>query len=424
MKRDVTVFFCAPKWDLSGVNTLTARLVLGLRRQNIDARILITAHEKTGASDLLPPKEIPFEVLPIKRLTRLTARWRPLIDHLSSNSPCVFVPNYDFSAAVVSTILPSNVGIIGALHSDESDYYHHAERFGSYWNRIVTVSSALKGKVDEKFPHFADRVFAIPNGIETPPEFTKSPPRPGHALHLVYTGRIVQKQKRIFDLVAIAERLRAFDFPFLMTIAGSGSHLEPLRATLKEKCLLGNVRLPGRLDNTELEKLYREAHVFLLVSDYEGLPMSLLEAMSWGCVPVCTRTPTGASEVIENGQNGYLKEIGDHDGIAEIILGLSDRSRWKILSDAARKRVASDFSEAQMHNAWTEIIHLVSSEITSGTYKREPGVMRHLPGEDPFSVALGRTRINAGRIKQNIRARIQSFGSAFWKLKAKNEFKS
>jgi len=85
--------------------------------------------------------------------------------------------------------------------------------------------------------------------------------------------------------------------------------------------------------------------VFTLTSESEGLPMSLIEAMSVGVIPVCTRVG-GVPEVIEDGMNGFLVESHNSQEMAGKILRICeyDSERIGYLKNNARKTVMERYS--------------------------------------------------------------------------------
>ena len=76
------------------------------------------------------------------------------------------------------------------------------------------------------------------------------------------------------------------------------------------------VRLPGNSNN--LESAYLESDIFVLSSDYEGLPLCVLEAASAG-VPVVATDVGGVSEAVHHGENGLLVDRGDAAGLARAL---------------------------------------------------------------------------------------------------------
>ncbi|MDQ2980101.1 MAG: glycosyltransferase, partial [Acidobacteriota bacterium] len=68
-----------------------------------------------------------------------------------------------------------------------------------------------------------------------------------------------------------------------------------------------------------------------------------LEAMACG-VPVIGYAAGGLPEVVQDGENGYLKPVGDVDGMADAALSLlTDRARWQAFSQSARHRAVTHF---------------------------------------------------------------------------------
>src|SRR5205823_7198333 len=66
------------------------------------------------------------------------------------------------------------------------------------------------------------------------------------------------------------------------------------------------IRLLGRVDVSSVYSVLRDCHALVLLSDYEGLPVSMLEAMAAGVVPVCLDTRSGIRDAIQHGFNGLI----------------------------------------------------------------------------------------------------------------------
>jgi len=83
-------------------------------------------------------------------------------------------------------------------------------------------------------------------------------------------------------------------------------------------------------------------------SQFEGLPIALLEAMSTGCAIVSTKAG-GVVEVIRNEKDGLLSEVGDANALAKNCLDfLGNTEKRKEFQGVARKRVINSFSLAKM----------------------------------------------------------------------------
>ena len=71
-----------------------------------------------------------------------------------------------------------------------------------------------------------------------------------------------------------------------------------------------------------LDEYFSKADIFALSSKREGLPYALIEALSFGLPIVCTDTPYGPTEILEDGKYGFLVPMYDHIQIKEAILDL------------------------------------------------------------------------------------------------------
>lgn len=103
-------------------------------------------------------------------------------------------------------------------------------------------------------------------------------------------------------------------------------------------------------------ELYSACDVYVLTSRWEGLPLSLLEAMAAGCPVVATRVD-GVGEAVQNGVDGLLYDDGDVAGMTDGVAGLlGDGARRAELADAARRRVHDAFDEGAMIGHWHTLL--------------------------------------------------------------------
>jgi glycosyltransferase involved in cell wall biosynthesis len=124
---------------------------------------------------------------------------------------------------------------------------------------------------------------------------------------------------------------------------------------------LTNVEFRGPLDRTEILRLLARASIFCLPSHWEGLPLSLLEAMAAGTAAVATRVgevPT----MLDHGRSGFLVEPGDVAGLAGAIEELvRDAGLRERLGHAARKRAETaygyDKTVTQIYNLYKSVVY-------------------------------------------------------------------
>ncbi|MBY0587857.1 glycosyltransferase family 4 protein [bacterium] len=365
------IISCLTSGRISGVDIFVIHLTEELRRRGHDARILLTRAGKDEADAMPLPTSAPIETLPPDWRHKRRYRRRALRNYLLAQGPCIYMPNYDFCHSPISARLPESIHTVGILHSDDPMHYDHVRQLGRFWNRVVAVSDRIAQTCHQlKVP--AERLRMIPYGVPTPslfPERTTSVDAP---IRLLYVGRIEQTQKRVFDMPLILDRLVARGVPVELTIIGDG----PARAMLEEKARhhfdAGRILCMGTIPNNEMSARYREADLFLLTSAFEGLPVSLLEAMAHGCVPVVTRVESGVSQVIEPGRNGELVDVGNIETFADRIEDLFRRPerREELARSAYRTLTGGVFGIATMVDQYESLFDDIAREASSGQYRR------------------------------------------------------
>ena len=131
-----------------------------------------------------------------------------------------------------------------------------------------------------------------------------------------------------------------------LDLVGDGPLLGHVQARLGAADVQGAVRLLGLRD--DVPELLSRAACFLLTSDYEGCPLSVLEAMAAG-VPVVATAVGGVPELVGHGETGILVEPGRPEGLARGLDELlSDPARAEALGRAGRQRAKEHFSRESM----------------------------------------------------------------------------
>ena len=129
-------------------------------------------------------------------------------------------------------------------------------------------------------------------------------------------------------------------------LAGEGPEEDLLRKLARDCGVGDRLHFSGYVPDTR--RLYLAADVLLMPSLFEGLPMSLLEAMAMR-VPVVASALDGIAEVLENGRDGFLVSNGDLNLFLERICQvIEDPSLARTLGEAAANKIASRFSAERM----------------------------------------------------------------------------
>lgn len=215
---------------------------------------------------------------------------------------------------------------------------------------------------DAAMKFYTDRVplksgIVIPNAVN--PEFIKPTYTGEREKVVVGVGRHT-KQKN-FPLLISAFKEIADVFPeYSLKIYGGG----PLTESYKKQCeqlgIEGRVKFPGFCQNMQDE--IESASLFVLSSDYEGVPVALIEALALGLPCVSTDCEGGGARfLIKDGENGLLVPVRDKHKLADAIKKvLSDDKLAEKLSENAvlvREKLAPDKIYAEWEDYFYKVIN-------------------------------------------------------------------
>ena len=161
--------------------------------------------------------------------------------------------------------------------------------------------------------------------------------------YILYTGRI-SYGKGLVELIDCANVVCNCRDDIRFVLAGDGPLLPELMKKVRDLNLENRIEFLGRVDRDRIIKLYQNATIFAFPSYYEGLPGSLLEAMSCK-LPIVATEVSGNVELIEHNVNGILVQPKNATALSEAILTLVDDSVTKErLGNNARKTIINGFT--------------------------------------------------------------------------------
>ena len=171
---------------------------------------------------------------------------------------------------------------------------------------------------------------------------------------IVTCGRLVSQKNHSVLINAFSKLDKAFD-EFKLLIYGEGELKEELECQIKKLGIEGKVKLMGRCD--DIPNAIKNASLFVLSSDFEGLPNSLMEAMALGLPCVSTDCGGGGARfLIEDMKNGLLVKCNDTDEMKNALEKcLKDKDFANRISLNARK-TAGDFSVEKIIDKWENYI--------------------------------------------------------------------
>lgn len=190
-------------------------------------------------------------------------------------------------------------------------------------------------------------------GIGNPCTFPEAGAMPEKENEVLVVGRMLERVKRI-SLILRAWRPLAAQHPgWRLRLVGGGPDLEYYRQ-LAGELGLKDVIFEGHSD--DVSRYYPRAKIFMMTSLYEGLPMTMIEAQSFGCVPVAFDSFAALHDIID-GDNGIIVPDGDMCGLVAAVGSLmNDEDKLRRMAANAMESSRRKFSRDRIIDRWRELI--------------------------------------------------------------------
>jgi len=234
-----------------------------------------------------------------------------------------------------------------------------------HFSRVVLVSEDIKNYFVNTLAFNNDKIKVIHNGIE------------------ILQDRGDKRRFKTFTVGSCGRLFPVKDYPFLIEVArecstqksnihfilaGDGPGRGKLKALVEKYGLNGSFEFLGHVEN--MHEFYKGLDLYINTSLHEGIPMSVLEAMSYG-LPVIAPRVGGLPEIIEDGAEGFLIDTRDPRTFSKKCLLLAnDRALWQKMSRAALEKVTNHFSVSHMVEKYLTLYDKLPSFRGRNTYSQ------------------------------------------------------
>ncbi|MBG1243160.1 glycosyltransferase family 4 protein [Nostoc sp. NZL] len=233
------------------------------------------------------------------------------------------------------------------IHTHSADFhvfYSELPQFLKQWlswsfckcTRFIVLSDSWKKFYIENLGLKPEQVIVLPNAVRIPAQI---PQRiDSSQICFLFLGRIGER-KGAFDLIKAFASIPAEDKSKVKLVMAGDGDGEKARNLIQTLNLTEYITILDWVDQEKRDELLAKADVFVLPSYNEGLPMALLEAMSWG-LAVITTTVGGIPEIVTQSENGLLVNPGEIQELSEAMQSLiADKNLRISLGNNARIRV-------------------------------------------------------------------------------------
>ena len=372
----------------NGQGVFTVNLCERLARRNIQVAALVASpigkayqetrngvkmyYMKSLSVDFIRKGEY-YTVLPIDSIRKAFDDFQPEVVHLNDHYPLSFLVYWEARRR--------GIQIIGTNHFMPENlapflpFYHFAPNIVSWilWRwmlmlynhfNLVTTQSETAAEI-VKQNGLMPPVVTVSCGVDTH-QFNPIPDADRLAIRkrygidadkkvFLYVGRL-DGEKRLDSVVEAVRYLQRDDIQIVL--AGKGKEAEKLKNRVQEINRPGQVVFPGYIPQADLPNLLNSADCFIMPSDAELLSIATLEAMSCG-LPVLAARAYALTELVSDGENGYLFTPRDARDIAEKINLIADQpERWASMKNISLARSKGHDIESVM-NRYIRLFQLV-----------------------------------------------------------------
>lgn len=320
-----TISFCMPGGlGLGGSNLWSLQIGQALAQRGWTANVLVhRGFDKSPRMDsgawpdvgLIPvPGAYPGKSPQVWDIWRYTRVYQRVL-------PGIIVPNWSEGTYEACDRLVrrrrQDIRVLSVVHGMNPEHRALAVRYESGISKFIAVSEEIAACLREAMPDRAEDILVRSCPVEVPDRLERTWSEQG-SLRLVYAGRITNYEKKVSRLIPLAELLVKAGVDFCMDIYGDGGYLPTLKAECASASEAARVRVKihGHFEPGRMPEIWRGADVCLLVSDSEGSPLCVMEAMAQGCVPLAMRV-SGVPALVRDNVTGWSVDVGDLSAMVE-----------------------------------------------------------------------------------------------------------
>jgi glycosyltransferase involved in cell wall biosynthesis len=328
----------------------------------------------------------------------------------------VVILNHSAAAQPAIGELSEACRVISILHNDHDNIYRVGLSNLANIEYVVAVGSKILSEA-KRLGAPSEQVVHIPHGVEVPRAWPKEldPPRNSRPLKAIYLGRIDNSQKGVFDLPSIFSAAVRLGAKLTFDVVGDGEpDLTILRRKFADACPDLKVIFHGRKERADAIQFLSSADILIMPSRFEGFPVTLLEAIAHGVVPVASNLPGITDDAVTDGLNGILPPVGDVDRFAQAIFKLQDDELRRRMSFEAWRAASEKFRQDIMVDQY---LWLLNSPRRQRSKEKDQidAVGRKLFGRS-WSLPIGLARLvdafRTGRVLVNMRRCVRNLNSA------------
>ena len=300
-----------------GIETWSYSVADGLARKDYDVEII------SSVNQVKQPEQIERLIKRYKYENRMYSKTiSELVKDLSKKMPFVLINNSSgyvfFAAYILKSYFPDYVKIVSVSHGDKDFVYKKLAFWNESFDGIICTTEKMAGILQNNYNVEKEKLYYKELAVNFDEQYKKEYSGNDEPLRIGYAARLVKEQKRADLFPQFLKKLDKQNINYVFEIAGDGSCFDLIKNYVHENEMESRVKLLGFVEKDKMSDFWKKHDVFVNFSEYEGSCFSMMEAMSYGVVPVVTDV-SGAQDFVKSGENGFISDVGDFDDMVKNI---------------------------------------------------------------------------------------------------------
>ena len=350
------VILVIPTLELAGAEVMCKNLALELKKENHDVVVLSLYHHETALTNVIRSRDIRvifldkkpgLDITIIGKLKKVFMIEKPDVVHTHLDSL-----KYSFVAAKLAKV-PKCIHTVHNLAEKEADKYARViYRFAFKLGKVIPValSEEVQNSIIDVYGIEKNNIPVIYNGIDLDACIQKQSYTNNPKIIFINVARFMHQKNHRMLINAYKKLTEQVDDTELWLV-GKGQLLDEIRQQAERLHIISRVRFLG--ERTDVLQLLNRADVFILPSLYEGMPMTIIEAMGTG-LPIIATSVGGIPTMIEHDVDGCLVEC-DEGELVEAMRKMCNYKERERMGKKAAEMATLKFSVKSMTEGYCRL---------------------------------------------------------------------
>ena len=359
------VLIILPQLWTGGIQKVNIELAANMKDPDIDLTILSLypysgsnfdkQAEEQGIKVKYLDKKPGVDLSIIPKINRFFKEYKPDVIHINQR-----MTTYVLIPMLINRIKRRMYVVHSLADKDAKGIPRKINKFAFQHLKLipVAVSDTCLDSMADVYDLPKERIKCIYNGVDTEKFKRKTPYEKMLADTCTFVTacafRKVKNLPLLVDAFAIVHKKHPSSRLIIVGDAMEGEEYmaEELKDKIASLGLQNSIELPGRQD--DIPAWLEKGHVYVLSSDFEGLPVSVLEAMS-AALPIVTTDAGGVVDIVKDGENGFIVPVGGTAQLVDAMLKLVKHPETRLSFSQKSEELAQNYSVVKCAERYAQL---------------------------------------------------------------------